>query len=179
MANLTSITFSFQLMNDLFTNDNETNQTNTSGHYQRGYLQTIKHCLINIFPNVRHLMLANSASWAKTIFLQKLDKYFRDMKMTSNCIYSCKIQYVEIKLISREMDCVYEQVICLVKELLKLFENLQSFIFHFYHLLGFPSIAPFTDLSKMIQLLNMEKISEKYQIKHIRNYLQFVKDNNE
>ncbi len=44
---------------------------------------------------------------------------------------------------------------------------------------GFPRIFPFTDLNKTIKVFNMETISEKYQIKHKHNYLQFVRKNNE
>jgi len=99
--------------------------------------------------------------------------------MTTDYIYSSRIQYVEIKFTLDNMDCIDQHVTYLVKELLEMFKNLQSFIFHFYHMPRFPSIVPFTDLSKMIQLLNMEEVSEKYQIKHSHNYLQFGRKNNE
>jgi hypothetical protein len=54
-------------------------------------------------------------------------------------------------------------------------KNLQYFIFQFYSIDRYSRSEPFTDLTKMIQLLNMDKISKKYQIKHIHNYFQFVK----
>jgi len=38
---------------------------------------------------------------------------------------------------------------------------------------------PFTDLNKLIQLLNMDKISKKYQIKHTHNNFQFFKNDHE
>jgi hypothetical protein len=70
---------------------------------------------------------------------------------------------------------MYQRVLRIVKELLEMFQNLQSFIFHFHQLSEFPRIDPFTDLNKMIKMLNWEKISEKYEIKHIYNNLQFVR----
>jgi hypothetical protein len=76
------------------------------------------------------------------------------------------------------MDSIDQHVIRLVKELLEMFKNLQSFIFLFYHMPRFPSLIPFTDLSKIIQLLNMEEFAEAYQMKHIHNYLQFIKKEN-
>jgi hypothetical protein len=72
-----------------------------------------------------------------------------------------------------------QHVIRLAKELLEMFINLQSLIFHFYYMPRFPSLIPFTDLSNMIQLLNTDEISGKYQIKHVHNYLQCVRKNNE
>ncbi len=75
----------------------------------------------------------------------------------------------------KDINCIDQHVIRLIQELLEMFENLQSFIFHFYDTPRFPSIVPFIDLNRTIQLLNMEEFAEIYQIKHIHNYLQFIK----
>jgi hypothetical protein len=65
-------------------------------------------------------------------------------------------------------------VLRLVKEILEMFENLKFFIFHFYEI-NYSVNEPFTDLNKLITLLNMDKISTNYQINHIYNHIQFVK----
>jgi hypothetical protein len=186
MPNLTTTTVSSELMYNIYTNEGEINQTViplnsiTTVHCEGQYVQAIKHWLIHIFPNVRHLMLSYSSepvapSSDKTGFLQKFEEYFRDKWKTTDSIYLSRIQCVEIKLTLKDMDFIDQHVIRLAKELLEMFINLQSFIFHFYDMPRFPSIVPFTDLNKTIQLLNMEKFTEIYQIKHIHNYLQFIK----
>jgi hypothetical protein len=189
MPNLTAITVSFKLMYNIYTNDNEINQTvipldsiNTV-HCQGEYIQAMKHWLINIFPNARHLILSYisepvAPSSDRIVFLQKFEEYFRGRWTTTDSIYSCRIQYVEIEITLKNMDSIDQHIIRLVNELLEMFKNLQSFIFHFYHMPRFAFLVPFTDLSKIIQLLNTDEISGKYQIKHIHNYLQPVKKNN-
>ncbi len=184
MPNLTSITFNNQLMNNLYTNDDERNQLDitldsiTTVHCEDEDLQTIKQWLINLFPNTKHLMLSYNAYSApyssnRMEFSQKLDEYSRER----DYIYFSKIQYVKIKIFFKDEDedNMYQRVLRIVKELLEMFQNLQSFIFHFHQLSEFPRIDPFTDLNKMIKMLNWEKISEKYEIKHIYNNLQFVR----
>jgi hypothetical protein len=103
------------------------------------------------------------------VILQKFEKYFLNKRTATDSVDSSRIQYIEIKITLQNMDCIDQYIIHLVQELSKMFKNLQSFIFHFYH------IPPFTDLIKMIQLLNTDEISGKYQIKHIHNYLQFIR----
>jgi hypothetical protein len=79
-------------------------------------------------------------------------------------------------LILKDLDVLYKHVLRLVRELLEMFPNLQSFIFQFYSIDRYSSFhVPYTDLNELIQLLNLDKISKKYQIKHIHNYFQFIK----
>jgi hypothetical protein len=172
-------------MNNLYTNVDETNQIDTTldnitiVHCQGEHFQAMKHLLNHIFPNTRHLILSYTSTPIAFSSLQKYDEYFRDKWMTADYIYSSTIQYIEIKMTLMNTDCIDQHVIHLVKELLKIFKNLQSFIFHFYHCPRFPSTLPFTELSKTIQLLKREKFAEIYQIKHIHHYLQFVRENNQ
>ncbi|CAF4359610.1 unnamed protein product [Rotaria sp. Silwood2] len=188
MPNLASITFNFKLMHNLFTNDNETNEIDitldsvTTVHCKVSDLKTIKRWLINIniFPNTRNLILSFSLSSAslssnRMVFPLEPDECFRG----TDYMHFVKIQYVEVKLAFEDLNYINEYAIELVKELLEMFKNLQSFIFHFHHMPDFLRMNPLTDLSKMIQLLNMEKVSKKYQIKHIHNYLQFFRKNDE
>jgi hypothetical protein len=56
-----------------------------------------------------------------------------------------------------------------------MFKNLKNLIFEFYQINFYSGNVPFTDLNKMITLLNMDKISKKYQIKYSYNRIQFVK----
>ncbi|CAF3280722.1 unnamed protein product [Rotaria sp. Silwood2] len=188
MPNLASITFNFKLMHNLFTNDNETNEIDitldsvTTVHCKVSDLKTIKRWLINIniFPNTKNLILSFSLSSAslssnRMMFSLEPDECFRG----TDYMHFVKIQYVEVKLAFEDLNYINEYAIELVKELLEMFKNLQSFIFHFHHMPDFLRMNPLTDLSKMIQLLNMEKVSKKYQIKHIHNYLQFFRKNDE
>jgi len=115
----------------------------------------------------------------RTVFIQKLDAYFRGERMTRDHIYFSHIQSVEIKLQLKDLDDLYKHVLRLIRELLEMCKNFQYFIFQFYAIDHYSRSEPFTDLTKMIQLLNMDKISKKYQIKHIQNYFQFIKKDNE
>ncbi|CAF2870291.1 unnamed protein product [Rotaria sp. Silwood2] len=188
MPNLASITFNFKLMHNLFTNDNETNEIDitldsvTTVHCKVSDLKTIKRWLINIniFPNTKNLILSFSLSSAslssnRMMFSLEPDECF----LGTDYMHFVKIQYVEVKLAFEDLNYINEYAIELAKELLEMFKNLQSFIFHFHHMPDFLRMNPLTDLSKMIQLLNMEKVSKKYQIKHIHNYLQFFRKNDE
>jgi hypothetical protein len=181
MPNLRSITFNFEPMDDLYTNPIDTKLDSiTTVHCEGEYLQNIKQWLINILPNVKHLVLSYSPqptapSSKRTVFIQKLDAYFRGERMTRDYIYFS----VEIKLQLKDLDDLYKHVLRLIRELLEMCKNLQYFIFQFYSIDRYSRSEPFTDLTKMIQLLNMDKISKKYQIKHIQNYFQFIKKDNE
>jgi hypothetical protein len=108
-------------------------------------------------------------------FLQKIHAYFRDDPITTDYVYFPNIQNVEIKLLLKDVDDLYNYVLRLVKEILEIFKNLKSFTFHFYQIDNYSVNQPFTDLNKLITLLNMDKISTNYQIKHIYHHLQFVK----
>jgi hypothetical protein len=168
-------------MYNLYTNDDGTNQTDitldniTTIHCVNEHFQAMKHFLIHIFPNARYLMLSYSSKVSASSSLQRYDDYFREKWMTTDSIYSSKVQYVEIKIMLEDMDGIDQYIIHLIKELIEMFIKLQSFIFHFYENSRFPSIVPFIDLNKTIQFLNMEEFAEIYQIKHIHNYLQFIK----
>jgi hypothetical protein len=186
MTNLQSITCNYDLPQNLFTNDDETNQTDikldsvTTVRCVNVDLQTIKRLLIFIFPNTRYLILyyvfhSDALPSNRIEFSPKLDEYFYG----TDYIYLSKVQYVNIKLEFKDLDYIDQHVIHLIKELFEMFKNLQSFIFHFYQMHEFPHTGPINDLNNIIQLLNMEKVSEKYQIKQFQNYLQFVRKNNE
>jgi hypothetical protein len=120
-------------------------------------------------------MLSYSSKASASSSLQRYDDYFREKWMTKDSIYSSKVQYVEIKIMLEDMDGIDQHIIHLIKELIEMFIKRQSFMFHFYENSRFPSIVPFIDLNKTIQFLNMEEFAEIYQIKHIHNYLQFIK----
>jgi hypothetical protein len=183
MPNLTSTTLTFYQMHNFGTNVNEINQTNisldsvTTIHSGGEYLRAGKHWLIHIFPNARNLILSyNSESVANSY-----DEYFHAKWMTTDSIYSSKIEHIEIEITSQDADCDYlhEVVKCLVKELLKMFSNIQSFLFHFYDRLRFPSRCLVSELNKTIQLFNMDEFAEIYQINHIQHYLQFTRKQND
>jgi len=114
-------------MNNLYTNVDETNQIDTTldniivVHCQGEHFQAMKHLLIHIFPNIRHLMLSYTSTPIAFSSLKKYDEYFRDKWMTTDYIYSSKIQYVEIKMTLMNTDCIDQHVIQLVKELLEIF----------------------------------------------------------
>ncbi len=190
MPNLTSIILTSELMNSPYAIENETNFMDTTLDsvttvYCKGeYLQHIKQWLINIFPNTKNLVLSYNPQPPalvsnRMVFLHKLDAYFRGERTTTDYIYFLNIQHVKIKLILKDIDDLYKHVLRLIRELLETFKNLRSFIFEFYQMYDYPNFMPFTDLNKLIQLLNMDKISKKYQIKHTHNYFQFFKNDHE
>ena len=71
------------------------------------------------------------------------------------------------------MDSIYENLKKTLEELLENFENIQTLRFQFYHI----PRAPYTDLSEMVLLFNMEKTAEIYQLRHVHNCLQFLRKN--
>jgi hypothetical protein len=174
MPNLTSTTLTFYQMHNLCSNVDETNQTNislgsvTTIHIVGEYLQAGKHWLIHIFPNAKNLILSYNAESVANSY----DEYF-----CTDSIYSSKIEHVEIEITSQDADCdhLHEVVKCLVKELLKMFRNIQSFLFHFYDRLRSPSRSLVYELNQTVQLFNIDEFDEIYQIKHIQHYLQFIK----
>jgi hypothetical protein len=181
MPNLTSI-----IVNSEPANEYETNLTLdsvTTVHYQGEYLQNIKQCFIHIFPNTKHFVFSYqpprfALSTNRIGFLQKLDVYYRGERIKKDSNHLLNIQSIRIKLILKDLDVLYKHVLRLIRELLEIFPNLQYFIFQFYSIDYSSSHIPYTDLTELIQLLNMDKISKKYQIKHIENYFQFIKKGN-
>jgi hypothetical protein len=180
MPNLISITLNSERINDLYTNEYETTLDSiTTVHCEGEFIENIKQWLIYVLPNVKHLVLSYSPQPTtqlskKMKFLQKLHTYFRDDRITTDYLYFSKIQDVEIKLLLKDVDDLYNYVLRLVKEILEMFKNLKFFIFNFYRI-NYSFNEPFIELNKMITLLNMDKISKNYQIKHIYHHLQFVK----
>jgi hypothetical protein len=180
MPNLTSTTVRLYRMHTYDMNVDETNQTNisldsvTTIHSEGEYIQAVKHLLIRIFPNTRNLILSCSSESVANAY----DDYFRVKGTTTN---SSKIEHVEIRITSENADCncLHKVVKCLVQELLKMFKNIQSFLFHFYELFLYPSTCLVSELNKTIQLFNRDKFGEIYQIKHIQHYLQFIRKQND
>jgi hypothetical protein len=183
MPNLTSTTLTFQRMHTFGMTIVETNQTGisldsvTTIHSVGEYLQAGRDLLIHIFPNARNLMLSYSSESVANAY----DEYFHAKWITTYCFYFSKIEYVEIEIKSQDADCKYlhKVVKCLVKELLEMFINIRSFIFHFYDRLRSPSRCLVSELNKTVQLLNMDEFAEIYQIKHIHHYLQFIRKQND
>jgi hypothetical protein len=183
MPNSTSISLTFQRMHTFFPNIDETNQTAisldsvTTIHSVGEYLQAGKHLLIRLFQNMRNLILSYSSESVANSY----DDYFRAKWMTIDSSYSSKIEHVQIEIKSQDADCDYlhKVVKCLIEELLNMFINIQSFLFHFYERLRCPSRCLVSELNKTIQLFNMNEFAEIYQIKHIQHYLQFIRKQND
>jgi hypothetical protein len=180
MPNLTSATLTFQRMHNFPKNIDKTNISLDSVitiHSVGEYLQAGKHLLIRTFPNVRNLILSYSSDSVANAY----DEYFGAKWTTTDSIYSSKIEHVEIEIKSENADCDYlhKVIKCLVKELLKMFINIQSFLFHFYDRLRAPSRCLVSELNKTVPLLNMDEFAEIYQIKHIQHYLQFIRKQND
>jgi hypothetical protein len=178
MPNLTSIIFNSEPTNEY--EINSTLDSITTVHYQGEYLQNIKEWFIHIFPNTKHFVFSYQPSrfvlsTNRIGFLQKLDVYYRRERIKKDYNHLLNIQSIQIKLILKDLDVLYKHVLRLIRELLQIFPNLQSFIFQFYSIDYSSFHVPYTDLNELIQLLNLDKISKKYQIKHIQNYFQFIK----
>ncbi|UJR19843.1 hypothetical protein I4U23_022976 [Adineta vaga] len=178
MPNLTTIILNAELMNT--TEINTTLDSITTIHCRGEYLQNIKHWLTNVVPNTKQLMLTYQAQSVastsnRTVYLYKLDAYFRGQRTTTDYIHFSNIQHVEIKLITTDVDDIYKYVLRLVRELLEMCRNLKSFLLNFDQTVFFNQDMPFAGLEKMLQLLSMDRIAKKYQIKHIHNCFQFLK----
>jgi hypothetical protein len=185
MPNLKSIAINFELMNNLYTNSIDTTLDSiTTVHCEGEYLQNMKQWLINFLPNVKHFVLSynphpSTLSTNRIGFLQKLDVYYRGERIKNDYNQFLNIQSIQIKLYLKDLDDLYKHVLRLIRELLEIFKNLQYFIFQFYSTDYNSYNRPYTDLTEFIQLLNVDRISKKYQIKHIYNYFQFIKKDTE
>ena len=145
-------------------------------------LRECKDYLPRILPNIRYFIssytyIQNPLLRNPMVVLQELDTYFSDDKKTEGHLYPYGIECVEIKVILHNEDGIFQDVVRVLRELLEMSKSLQLITFYFYHLPRFPSILPYTELQKIIELFNMGKISEKYRIKHVQNYMQFVRKN--
>ena len=186
MPNLTSVILTSHLIYSLSQNMAEMNQIDgalgsiATVHFTAQWLELAKDGLLHIFPNVKRLILTytsapNAVPRDQMVVSQELDAYLRDAKTMRGCVYPFKIEYVEINVTLHEVNCIYQDVVHLLEELLKMSGSLKSITFYFYHLPRFPSIVPYTELEKTIKLFNMGQIREQYWIKHVRNYMQFVR----
>ena len=191
MPNLTSATVDFQQLLNFYRSDDETNPTKmslgniTTVYFPGHYLQHVKYCLIYIFPNTRRLLLyyrcpSIAPSSNKMKSPQDFEEHFRRKWPRSDSIYSFKIQHIEIKMLCNDTEYVHQHVIHFVKELVEIFNNFQSLIFYFNRMLGAATLAftPFTDLTKTIHMLTIEKFFKKFKIKHIHNCLYFIRKEN-
>ncbi|CAF0947087.1 unnamed protein product [Adineta steineri] len=180
MPNLTTMILNSELINSLDTDENVALDNVSTIHCKGEYLQNIKQWLIKIVPNTKHLVLSYepqsaTSSSNRTVYLHKLDAYFRGQRTTRDYTYFLNIQHVEIKFILHDVEDIYRHVLRLVREFLEMFKNLKSFIIEFHTNFSNYNRIPFADLNKMIELLNMDRISQKYHMKHVYNYIQFIK----
>jgi hypothetical protein len=126
MPNLTSITLNAKRMHDLYTNEYETTLDSiTTVHCKGELIKNIKQWLIYILPNVKDLVLYYSPQTTRQLsnrmgFLQKLHAYFRGDRRTTDFVYFPNIQDIEIKLLLRDVYDLYNYVLRLIKEILKI-----------------------------------------------------------
>ena len=190
MPNLRSIVFTSHLAHSLSKKTAELSQIDrtldnvTTVHCSAAWLQDIKDWLLHIVPDIKCVMLSstvmsNTQLPDRTLVSQEFDEYLSDKKLMAGRFYPFKIQHAEIQVTLHEVRGIYQHVVRLLRELLEMSECLQAITFHFYHLPRFPSITPYTDLDKIIDLFNIGKMSERYHIRYIQNYMQFFrkKDN--
>jgi hypothetical protein len=175
MPNLISITHNSQRMPDFYTNEIQTKLFSiTTLHCEGEFIKNIKKWLIYVLPNVKHLVLTYSSqnSSNRIEFLQQRHGYFRRDRRTIDYVDSSKVQDVEIKLLLKDVDDLYNYLLHLVKKLLKRIKNLKFFIVKFHR---HSANVTFADLNQIITKLNMHPISEYYQMKCIYDHLQFIK----
>ena len=173
MPNLTSIFIQRELMNDLYESILQNSQANVmldnilTVNCPYGNPQIIKHCLINMFPNTKHLILA----YCDHLPISSLTETDR--------IHNCKIQHINMEVFLRtgSINDQEQQVLYFLKELFELFEDIQSITIYFMRAFEGLSPRPFTDKNKMCQLLNIPNVFEIYQFTYINDYLRVIKKN--
>ena len=186
MPNLTSMVFTSHLISHLPTDVADINQIDralnsvTTVHCSTEWLQPLKKWLFRFVPDVRCLMLSHNPPLEEFFpngvrVSRRFDRYLSEKKMTTDHFYPFKIHYAEIEVTLHKVDAIYQHVVELLKELLEMSESLQSITFHFHHLPRFPMIIPYNDLGKTIKLFSMGKFCETYRIKHVQNYMEFVR----
>lgn len=107
--------------------------------------------------------------------LQKSDNLSVRTRITTDLTYSSKIRFLEVKIELNNIGKNEESIVSLGKKLLDMFHNLQSFLLHFYFRdKQSLQVSAFINLSKNIELLQVDQIFEGYEIELLHNYLQFV-----
>jgi len=144
------------------------------------FIDDLKQWFIYILPNVKRLVLSYSHLSMinfslNRFFLELIGSYSRSEYVTTDYAHFPNIKDMEIKFSARYEDALYKDVLDPIKEILKVFENSKTFIFHFYHDDSHSLNKPYTSMSKIITLLNMDQYLENYLIKYSYNYLQLIK----
>jgi hypothetical protein len=197
MPNLMSIIFdlcvplSFDTtMEDSYINENETNQINitldsvTTVHFKDGSVEKIKQWLINILPNLKHLVL-----FCTNDYVPIADKRIENLKILGvrSCheliktgyVYFPNLQEVEIQFLFLDKKELINDALNRMMDVLASFKFSKILICHFHYYNFHGQFIPVYDMNEMVAKLNVEKILKNYQIKHCYNYFQFVKKNNE
>jgi hypothetical protein len=96
----------------------------------------IKHWLLHLFPNTKHLILSYDVGLVKpssdfSESMKRFDQYFRGKQTTTDRIISSEIEIT----ITDINNFLHERVGKIVETLLKTFENLQIIRLYFYHIL--------------------------------------------
>jgi hypothetical protein len=182
--NLTSLLQDTELIKEYKTNQIDTTLNNVTTVYcDWKLINDLKEWFIYILPNVKRLVLFYSQLAIINFNLNTLYSALSGLDSGSQCVttdYACfsNIKDMDIKFVLGFGDDLGEQMSGPIKEILKIFENSKTFIFHFYRNGSYSSNKLYQCMSKMITLLNMDKNFENYHMKHDYNYLQLIKKNN-
>lgn len=90
-------------------------------------------------------------------------------------IYFSNIRDVQIKIVIENVAVLWGNLFDFMKEILEVFENLKTFLFHFYDELHLDLRQLCLSLKKMFRSLNIQRNFENYRIKQNYNYLQLIK----
>jgi hypothetical protein len=177
-------------MEDSYINENETNQINitldsvTTVHFKDGSVEKIKQWLINILPNLKHLVL-----FCTNDYVPIADKRIENLKILGvrSCheliktgyVYFPNLQEVEIQFLFLDKKELINDALNRMMDVLASFKFSKILICHFHYYNFHGQFIPVYDMNEMVAKLNVEKILKNYQIKHCYNYFQFVKKNNE
>ncbi|CAF1113601.1 unnamed protein product [Adineta ricciae] len=180
MPNLTTLILSAESMNNLVIDETVTLDNVSTIHCKGEYLQNIKQWLVKVVPNTKRLVLSYrpqsaTSSLNRTVYLHKLDAYFRGPQTIRNYTYFLNIQHVDVKFTVDDAEDVHRHVLRLIREFFEMFKNLNSFTFEFHQNIFDMNNIPFRDPDELFKLLNMDRISQKYRLKRVDNYIQFIK----
>ena len=157
----------------------------TTLQFTKGFIEEIKDLIIYLLPNLKHLILSSEYlpsihNELSQIFNQRIqrldiDSYAKfDLLANRYYVYFSNVEFIYFNIKYVEKD--YESYANIIIKILTNFKSLKSLVM-FIQRIGdiriYPSFG--TDLIQLIEYLNTNTITKKYNIKHFREYALFSK----
>ncbi|CAF3927456.1 unnamed protein product [Adineta steineri] len=153
----------------------------TTFHFAYSHIEMEMDLLMNILPNLNHLILSEPKSEFTKILNSKIQKLYinnySEMEKLAeiNYVYFCNVKYININLFNNlDKSQLYANIIM---KILKNCKSLDTLLLYTLHLVRYDTFSSSeTQLSKVIEYLDIDEILNNYRMKYFQNYLIFSKE---